>query len=186
MRKRDFFTYLFLGIALAAAVTFIWNYKTTLPWITGRISSALLPVIGGICIGFIMNIPASFLEKKIRGCRNSLLSAHSMGIGILVSILLLVLFLAAGGHILVRGFDDKIRTRCHLRFFVLLSVCLFLYVFLQPQRGICLVPVLAACTGVLAGHLFVLAGGRASNAFFIGVLLAAAGLYAFELWMQLG
>lgn len=94
MRRKDFLSYLLLGILLAAAVTFIWNYKTTLPWITGRISSALLPVIGGICIGFIMNIPASFLEKKIRECRNSLLSAHSMGIGILVSILLLVLFLA--------------------------------------------------------------------------------------------
>ena len=69
---------------------------------------------------------------------------------------------------------------------VLLSFFLFLYVFLQPQRGMCLVPVLAACTSVLAGHLFVLARGRVSNAFFVGVLWAAAGLYAFELWMQLG
>lgn len=107
------------------------------------------------------------------------------GRGVLLAYLF-VLFAVSAGHFLSWGHEDKIRTRCHLRFFVLLSVCLFLYVFLQPQRGICLVPVLAACTGVLAGHLFVLAGGRASNAFFIGVLLAAAGLYAFELWMQLG
>ena len=99
---------------------------------------------------------------------------------------LFLLFAVSAGHFLSWGHEDKIRTRCHLRFFVLLSFFLFLYVFLQPQRGMCLVPVLAACTSVLAGHLFVLARGRVSNVFFVGVLWAAAGLYAFELWMQLG
>lgn len=99
---------------------------------------------------------------------------------------LFVLFAVSAGHFLSWGHEDKIRTRCHLRFFVLLSFCLFLYVFLQPQCGICLLPLLSASVSVLAGHLFVLARGRASNVFFISTLFASAGLYVFELWMQLG
>lgn len=99
---------------------------------------------------------------------------------------LFVLFAVSAGHFLSWGYEDKIRTRCHLRFFVLLAFCLFLYAFLQPQSGLCLVPVLSACVSVLAGHLFVLAHGRLSNGFFIGTLTVAAVLYVFELWMQLG
>ena len=94
MRRKDFLTYLLLGALLAAAVTFIWNYKTTIPWITERISPALLPVFGGVCIGFIMNLPASFFEKHIKRCRIECLSKHSMGLALLISILLLLVFIA--------------------------------------------------------------------------------------------
>ncbi len=94
MKRKDFLSYLLLGILLAAAVTFIWNYKTTIPWIKEKTASVLLPVIGGICIGFIMNIPASFIEKHIRKSRTQILSKHSMGIALLISILLLIIFVA--------------------------------------------------------------------------------------------
>ena len=96
---------------------------------------------------------------------------------------LLVLFLAAGGHILVRGFDDKIRTRCCLRFFVLLSLCLFLAVILQPSLYAGLLPALAVCVSVLAGHLFVLTRGRAANVFFMLVVWAGLLVYLLNLWM---
>lgn len=80
---------------------------------------------------------------------------------------LFVLFLVAACHVLLRGLDDKIRTRCFLRFFVLLGVCLFLLVCLQPPLYAVLLPVLAVCVSVLAGHLFVLTHGRgALMAFF--------------------
>lgn len=94
MRRKDFLTYLLLGALLAVAITFIWNYKTTIPWITERISPALLPVFGGVCIGFIMNLPASFFEKHIKRCRIECLSKHSMGLALLISILLLLVFIA--------------------------------------------------------------------------------------------
>ena len=94
MRKRDFFTYLFLGIALAAAVTFIWNYKTTIPWIKGKASTILSPVIGGIVIGFIMNLPTTFLEKRIRSSRSAFLNRHSRIIALFTAIIILILLAA--------------------------------------------------------------------------------------------
>ena len=94
MRRKDFLTYLLLGVLLVAAAAFIWNYKTTIPWIKGIISPALLPVLGGICIGFIMNIPASFFERNIRKCKARFLSDHSMGVALLISILLLLVLIA--------------------------------------------------------------------------------------------
>ncbi len=94
MKRKDFISYLLLGVLLAAATAFIWNYKTTLPWIKDRASSALMPIIGGICIGFIMNLPASFLEKGIKRFGNEKLASHSRGIAILISIMILVIILA--------------------------------------------------------------------------------------------
>ena len=94
MKQKDFISYLLLGVLLAAATAFIWNYKTTLPWIKDRASSALMPIIGGICIGFIMNLPASFLEKGIKRFGNEKLASHSRGIAILISIMILVIILA--------------------------------------------------------------------------------------------
>lgn len=109
---------------------------------------------------------------------------HGFGEGKLwILAYLFVLFLVAACHVLLRGLDDKIRTRCFLRFFVLLGVCLFLLVCLQPPLYAVLLPVLAVCVSVLAGHLFVLTHGRASNVFFIICLLAGMALYVVHLWM---
>ena len=94
MKRKDFLSYLLLGIFLAIAVTFIWNYKTTLPWIKTKAASVLLPVLGGICIGFIMNLPASFFERHITRCKAEFISKHSMGIALLISILLLLFLIA--------------------------------------------------------------------------------------------
>ena len=106
MRRKDFLTYLLLGALLAAAVTFIWNYKTTIPWITERISPALLPVFGGVCIGFIMNLPASFFEKHIKRCRIECLSKHSMGLALLISILLLLVFIGVMELLVLTIYDE--------------------------------------------------------------------------------
>lgn len=96
---------------------------------------------------------------------------------------LFILFLVSACHVLLHGLEDKIRTRCCLRFFVLLGVCLFLCVGLQPTLYAALLPVLAACVGVLAGHFFVLTRGRLANIFFVVVLLAGLALYLINLWM---
>ena len=94
MKRKDFLSYLLLGILLAAAITFIWNYKTTLPWLRAKASSVLTPILGGVAIGFIMNIPASFLERKIRESGKRFVSKHSMALALLVSTVLLAVFIA--------------------------------------------------------------------------------------------
>ena len=94
MKKKDILSYLLLGILLFIAFTFLWNYKTTIPWITEKASAVLVPLIGGICIAFVLNIPARFLERHISALRFRFLSSHSRVISILISILCFVLFIA--------------------------------------------------------------------------------------------
>ncbi len=87
-------TYLLLGIAFAAIITFIWNYKTTIPWLEDKASAVLSPVIGGIVIGFIMNMPTSFLERRLRSARFDFISHHSRVIALFTALILLIMLAA--------------------------------------------------------------------------------------------
>ena len=94
MKKKDILSYLLLGILLFIAFTFLWNYKTTLPWIADKAAAVLVPLLGGICVAFVMNIPARFLEKHISSSRCRFIASHSRSISIFLSILFLILFVA--------------------------------------------------------------------------------------------
>lgn len=96
---------------------------------------------------------------------------------------LFVLFAVSAGRFFAKGYEDKIRTRCFLRFFILLAFCLFVYIVLQPRTGEAMLPLLAVCVSILAGHLFVLSHGRAANLFFIFSLAAVFVLFALNLWV---
>ncbi len=96
---------------------------------------------------------------------------------------LFVLFVAATAHCLATGYEDKIRTRSYLHFFILLCFCLLAYIaWQQSGRGVDLLPVLLAGNAILAGHLFALSSNRASNVFFIVMLAALMLLFGFNLW----
>ena len=94
MKRNEFFRILLLGLLLATGITFIWNYKTTLPWLENVLSSALAPVLGGIFIGFVMNLPATFLERHLKRCKNHFIKLHSRGVSLLLTMILLLLFIA--------------------------------------------------------------------------------------------
>lgn len=98
---------------------------------------------------------------------------------------LLVLFLASSIHCLVAGYEDKIRTRSYLNFLIFLSLCIFVYIALQPVPGINLLPILFIGISILTGHLFVLTGSRSSNLFFICVLAGLFILFGFNVWTLL-
>ena len=85
MKRKDLASYLILAILIFIAFTFLWNYQTTLPWLKGILMPVAIPMLLGICIGFVLNMPASAIEKRINGVR------HCRGISIAVSIILLVL-----------------------------------------------------------------------------------------------
>ena len=93
MKRNEFFRILLLGLLLATGITFIWNYKTTLPWLESVLSSALAPVLGGIFIGFVMNLPATFLERHLKRCKNHFIKLHSRGVSLLLTMILLLLLL---------------------------------------------------------------------------------------------
>lgn len=87
-------------------------------------------------------------------------------------ILLLVLYLVSAGHCIVAGYDDKIRTRSYLNFMIFFCAYTFIYIGLQPDTCVELLPILMIGVSFLAGHLFVLAHSRLSNVFFICMLVA--------------
>lgn len=99
---------------------------------------------------------------------------------------LLVLFIVSSVHCLVTGYEDKIRTRSYLQFLILLSLCIFAYIGLQPASSVHLMPFLFTGVSILAGHLFVLTGNRSSNVFFICAFLGLFLLFGFNLWMGIG
>lgn len=98
---------------------------------------------------------------------------------------LLVLFAVSATHCLATGFEDKIRTRAYLRFFIRLNLLLFVVLLLQPGYADELLPLLMAGCSVLTGHFFALTHSKASNAFFIVTTGSLLPLFVFNLWMLL-
>ena len=84
MKKKETIGYAILAVLLFAAFTSIWNYRTSLPWLSGRLSPVITPVLLGICIGFVLNMPAKAIENRLH-------VRHSRGISIAASIILLLI-----------------------------------------------------------------------------------------------
>lgn len=98
---------------------------------------------------------------------------------------LLLLFVVSAVHSQVMSFDDKIRTRSYLNFLSLVTLLLFLLLFLQPGLYPHVFSLLLAGISILVGHLFMLGNSRSSNLFFIGALAGLLLLYFFNLWTLL-
>lgn len=98
---------------------------------------------------------------------------------------LFVLFIVSSAHCLVAGYEDKIRTRSYLHFLIFLSLCIFIYIGLQPALVVHLLSLLLIGVSILAGHLFVLTNSRSSNIFFICALVGLFLLFGFNLWTLL-
>lgn len=96
-----------------------------------------------------------------------------------------VLFLISSIHSFVLSYKDKIRTRVHLRFFILLNFCLYLFVALQPVHCLDLLPLLLVGVSILTSHMFILTNNKASNILLISVLIGLVLLFAYNLWMLL-
>lgn len=99
---------------------------------------------------------------------------------------LLVLLLVSAAHSLLTGLEDSIRTRCYLQFLIVFSLCLLAYVALQPVQGVLILPVLLIGISFLAAHLFVLTSNKASNIFFVVMILGLFMLGGFNIWWQMG
>ena len=96
-----------------------------------------------------------------------------------------ILFLVSSIHSFVESYKDKIRTRAHLRFFILLNICIFLLIALQPVHCANLLPILFIGVSILASHMFVLTNSKSSNVFFICTALGLILLFTFNVWTLL-
>ncbi|WP_455586116.1 hypothetical protein [Bacteroides sp.] len=98
---------------------------------------------------------------------------------------LFILFIVSAAHCIVSGFEDKIRTRSYLHFLIFLSLCIFLFIFLQPAHCMDLLSLLLIGVSILVGHLFVLTSSKTSNLFFIGSMTGLILLFCFNVWTLL-
>lgn len=92
-----------------------------------------------------------------------------------------IVFLVTGINTLVNKNKDKLSTRVYLRFIILLIFSIFIYIFLQPMHAIGLFTFLLAGISIVAAHFFVLTNGKASNLFFIGVVIGLILLFGFNI-----
>jgi hypothetical protein len=97
----------------------------------------------------------------------------------------LVIFIVSSIHCFIQSYKDKIRTRVHLRFFILLNIFIYIFIVLQPVHCIRLLPLSLVGVSILATHLFVLTSGTLSNFFFICTTLGLILLFFFNLWTLL-
>lgn len=96
-----------------------------------------------------------------------------------------VLFIISSIHSLVTSYQDKIKTRSYLNFFILITMGTILFCFLQPQFTNTLFPILLTGSSLLIGHLFVLTATKSSDILFIVTLIFLITLAAFNLWTLL-
>lgn len=100
-----------------------------------------------------------------------------------ILVYLFILFIVSSAHCFTASYEDKIRTRNYLHYLILLSLCLFVYIGLQPASAHHLLPSLLICVSMLAGHLFMLTDSLGSNLFFICALAGLLLLFGFNVWM---
>jgi len=104
---------------------------------------------------------------------------------VIVTGFMFLLYVVSSINSFVTSYQDKIRTRSYLRFFILLNFFIFIFILLQPSHFLCLLSLLLTGSSILAGHLFALTNNRLSNLFFIFTSIAMVALYILNTWMLL-
>lgn len=97
----------------------------------------------------------------------------------------LILYIVSVIYVFTTSYSDKIRTRMYLRFLILICLCLFAFILLQPAHCIDLISLLFVFVSILIGHMFALSNTKASNLFFIGAVVGLIGLLYYNIWMLL-
>ena len=104
---------------------------------------------------------------------------------VIVTGFMFLLYVVSSINSFATSYQDKIRTRSYLRFFILLNFFIFIFILLQPSHFLCLLSLLLTGSSILAGHLFALTNNRLSNLFFIFTSIAMVALYILNTWMLL-
>ncbi len=93
--------------------------------------------------------------------------------------------IVSGINCMQGNFYDKIRTRYHLGFLLLLQLCISVLIIAQPSDYNALFPLLFIVSGILAAHLFTLTHTKWCNLFFILCSLLFIALFGLKLWTDL-
>lgn len=91
MDKKAFWRHFLLVALLILFFTLCWNYETFFSFLSSFCSSVIFPVFLGLCIAFVINIPASFFEKifyKVRFRRTLSLFLALLSILIVLAVII--------------------------------------------------------------------------------------------------
>lgn len=94
----------------------------------------------------------------------------------------LLITLTGSLHCLIYNYEDKIKTRALLSYFIALQVWTLLLLFGQPQYYSTLFPILIPGSCILGGHFFALSRTKASNLFFVVCVLLFIALISYIIW----
>lgn len=97
-----------------------------------------------------------------------------------------ILLMALTGiiHFLRTSYNDKIRIRMIYECFIAFDLFAFLLLILQPQLSDMIIRLATVTTAPLIGHYIALTKTRITNASFVIIVLAAAAITVWNLWMQ--
>ncbi|KAA6350723.1 hypothetical protein EZS27_001951 [termite gut metagenome] len=92
-----------------------------------------------------------------------------------------ILCVVSSVHSYMISYMDKIRTRIYLRFFMILNVCIFLFIVLQPVQCVNLLPLLLIGTSILVAHLLIFVDSKTFTVFFVSLGVALLFLFCFNM-----
>lgn len=86
-------------------------------------------------------------------------------------------------HFLRNSYKDKIRTRMLYELFIVMDICSFLFMIIQPQHYDFLLRIMIINTAPLIGHFIALTRTWFTNAFFCLICIITLAITAYNLWV---
>ena len=125
-----------------------------------------------------------FYAPFIELCSFRPIDYSSIGLPLVVSVLFIVfLLIVSSVHYMLTSYQDKIRVRSYLNFFIYFSAFIIAFLCLQPQHIAVFLSLLLPIMAFLGGHLFALSNTKVSNLFFIFSVILLIAVTYFNLWM---
>jgi len=86
-------------------------------------------------------------------------------------------------HFLRNSYKDKIRTRMLYEFFIVMDICSFIFIILQPQHYDFLLRIMIINTAPLIGHFIALTRTWFTNAIFCLICILSLVITGYNLWV---
>lgn len=102
---------------------------------------------------------------------------------ILSIVWLLLLSLIGIIHYVRQGYHDKIRTRMYYGMFIIIDILTFVFLVLQPQHYLFLMPIIIVNTSPLIAHYLSLTGTWLTNITFHFIILVTLLIIFYNTWM---
>jgi hypothetical protein len=94
----------------------------------------------------------------------------------------LILFVISFVHCLAIDYDNKIRTRITLHFIILVNICLFIFILLQPMYEVPLLILSLPGVSIMTAHFFIRTNSKFSSILLIVAIVAMIALFILRMF----